>query len=84
MESVEGEIRNFTECVKTGQRSLLNEDVGLGVLEILGAAYLSELRGKRPVTPAEFREYSEEIGSQYEDDAAAGAAIIASLMEPYR
>lgn len=84
MESVEGEIRNFTECVKTGQRSLLNEDVGLGVMEILGAAYLSELRGRRPVTPAEFREYSEEIGGQYEDDAAAGAAIVASLMAPYR
>ena len=37
-ESVEGEIRNFVECVRSGVPSMLNEDVGLGVMEVLGSA----------------------------------------------
>jgi predicted dehydrogenase len=83
-DSHEKQIRNFIECVRSGQRSVLNEDVGLGIMEILGSAYLSEVRGRKPVTPAEFRQFSEEVASQYTDDASGGLAIVQALMQPYR
>ena len=82
-ESVEGEIRNFVECVRLGVPSILNEDVGLGVMEILGSAYLSEVRGRVAVSPDEFREFCEEVGSKYGSDMEAGAAIVSALMKPY-
>jgi hypothetical protein len=82
-ESVEGEIRNFVECVRQGVPSILNEDVGLGVMEILGSAYLSEVRGRLAVSPDEFKEFCEEVGSKYGSDLEAGAAIVSALMKPY-
>ena len=82
-ESVEGEIRNFVECVRSEVPSILNEDVGLGVMEILGSAYLSELRGRVAVSPGEFREFAQEVGSKYSSDMEAGAAIVSTLMKPY-
>jgi predicted dehydrogenase len=82
-DSHEKEIRNFIECIRSGQRSILNEDVGLGVMEILGSAYLSEVRGGRAVAPAEFHQFSQEIGSQHADDASGGLAIVEALMKPF-
>ena len=82
-ESVEGEIRNFVECVRFGVPSMLNEDVGLGVMEVLGSAYLSELRGRVAISPEEFKEFSEEVGSKQGSDMDAGAAIVSALMKPY-
>ncbi|MEM2922754.1 MAG: Gfo/Idh/MocA family oxidoreductase [Candidatus Bathyarchaeia archaeon] len=83
-ESVEGEIRNFVECVHQGVPSILNEDVGLGVMEILGSAYLSEVRGRVAVSPDEFREFCEEIGSRSSSYLEAGEVIVSALMKPYR
>ena len=82
-DSHEKEIRNFIQCIRSGQRSVLNEDVGLGVMQVLGSAYLSEVWGGRAVTPAEFRQFSQEIASKYEDDASAGLAIVQALMQPF-
>jgi len=82
-ESIEGEIRNFVECVRLGIPSILNEDVGLGVMEILGSAYLSEAWGRVAVSPDEFREFCEAIGSKCMSDLEAGDAIVSALMKPY-
>jgi len=82
-DSHEKQICNFIQCVRSGKRSALNEDAGLGVMEILGSAYLSEVRGRRTVTPAGFRQFSQEIASKYVDAASGGLAIVQALMQPF-
>ena len=57
-----GELNNFVQCILRGQRSVTNEDIGLESMAMVGAAYLSKLRG-RTVTLEEFKDWADEIGS---------------------
>jgi len=59
----------------------VNEEVAIGVMEIIGSAYLSELRGRVAITPEEFREFSNEIAQEHPEDP--DSAIIKELMKPY-
>ena len=56
-----GELNNFVQCILRKKPSLTNEDIGLESMAIVGASYLSKLRG-RTVTIDEFKEWAEEIG----------------------
>jgi len=54
----EMELSNAVACVKEGARSISNEDVGLGTTAAMGAAYLSEIKGRAAVTLEEFQDYA--------------------------
>ncbi len=82
-DSIRNEIRSFTESVRNGQRSICNEDIGIGTLEILGAAYLSEVRARRSVLLSEFRDFCETYAQKYPDEEVS-SRIIEYLMSPYR
>jgi predicted dehydrogenase len=56
-----GELNNFVQCILRGKPSMTNEDVGLRSMAMVGATYLSKLRG-RPVEIDEFVEWAEGIG----------------------
>jgi len=69
-------------CIREGKKSMVNEEVAIGVMEIIGSAYLSEIRGRVAIAPAEFREFSNEIAQEHPDDPVS--AIIRELMKPYQ
>jgi len=82
LDSIKRGIQNFVMCIREGKKSMTNEEVAIGVMEIIGSAYLSELRGRVAITPAEFREFSNEIAQEHPDDPVS--AIIKELMKPYQ
>ena len=82
LDSIKRGIQNFVMCVKEGKSSISNEEVAIGVMEILGSAYLSELRGRVSITPHEFREFCEETANKHPEDAPS--AITKELMKPYQ
>jgi predicted dehydrogenase len=55
------ELNNFVQCILRKQRSITNEDVGVESMAMVGASYLSKLKG-RTVTIDEFKAWAEEIG----------------------
>jgi len=57
------------ECVRKGVRSLSDEHFGAECSAIVGAAYLSQKRGKRAVTLAEFKRFANDIARRYPDSA---------------
>ena len=59
------EIANFVDCVRSGNASVLDQSVGLRVMEVLNAAYLSEYLGRKSVTVEELYEY---INQHQEED----------------
>ncbi|MDP7976658.1 MAG: hypothetical protein RAK25_05945, partial [TACK group archaeon] len=61
--SFEMELSNAVSCVKDGTRSISDEDIGLQTTVAMGAAYLSELKGRVAVTPEEFRDFAETFDS---------------------
>ncbi len=61
--SFEMELSNAVSCVKDGTRSISDEDIGLQTTIAMGAAYLSELKGRAAVTPEEFTDFAETFGS---------------------
>ncbi|GIV15915.1 MAG: 1-carboxy-3-chloro-3,4-dihydroxycyclo hexa-1,5-diene dehydrogenase [Armatimonadota bacterium] len=64
-----GEIRNMVECVRKGVRSISDEHFGAECSAIVGAAYLSQKRGKRAVTLTEFKRFANDIYRRYPDSA---------------
>ena len=77
------EIENFIQCVRQGRESILNERVAIGTMEVMGAAYLSELRGRKPVTPEEYREFCQSFVQNGKSDEEIILSIIHELMRPY-
>lgn len=78
------EIINFVECVRHEKASIIDDKVGAKVMEVIGSAYLSELRNRQPVTLEEFREFCQSQASQ--NGASQEDAIVSvskALMEPY-
>ena len=78
------EIKNFIECVRHNTTSIIDEEVGLRIMEVIGSAYLSELRDRQVVTPDEFRAFCEDLAAGAPDEETATLRIIKALMEPYR
>ena len=83
-ESFIAAIDNFARCIRAGEQSILNEQVGLGVMSVLNGAQLSELRGRTAVTPADVSEFCREIAGDAPDPWKGGDRIIAELSKPYR
>ncbi len=83
IDPIEKEIRNFVSCVREKSSSILNEAVGVSVMEILGSAYLSEVHGRSAVTLQEFRKFNDTIASSHKGKREVATAIIYSLMEPF-
>ncbi|MGQ9736544.1 MAG: Gfo/Idh/MocA family protein [Armatimonadota bacterium] len=73
-----GEIRNMVECVRKGVRPISDENFGAECSAIVGAAYLSQKRGKRAITLAEFKRFANDIARRYPD--TADAEMIARLL----
>jgi len=53
-----GEIRNMCNCVLNKVKPICDEKIGAETTAIVQAAYLSQKKGKMPVTLSEFREYA--------------------------
>jgi len=60
-QSFGGEIRNMCNCVLNKVKPLCDENIGAETTAIVQAAYLSQKRGKKPVTLQEFKKYALEI-----------------------
>jgi predicted dehydrogenase len=83
-ESFQGEILNFVRCISAGVPSLVNAEVGAGVMGILNAAQLSELRGRVAITPDELAAFSRETAGDAPDPWQGGDRIALALNQPYR
>jgi len=61
VQSFRDEIRNMCNCVLNGAKPLCNEYIGAETTAIVQSAYLSQKKGKKPVTLDEFKKYAEKI-----------------------
>jgi predicted dehydrogenase len=55
------EIRNMCNCILNKVEPLCNEKIGADTTAIVGAAYISQRKGKKAVTLDEFKEYALKI-----------------------
>jgi hypothetical protein len=53
-------------------------------MEVMGSAYLSELKGRKAVTIEDFRNFCSDLASKEQDREAAILRIVETLMEPYQ
>jgi len=60
-QSFQGEIRNMCNCVLSNTKPLCDENIGAETIAIVQSAYLSQKRGKKPVTLDEFKMYAQKI-----------------------
>mgnify|MGYP001626388040 CR=1 FL=1 len=74
--SFEMELSNALECLKDGNHSISDEDVGLETMVAVGGAYLSELKGRIAVTPDEFKDFAATFKS--------GEELVRTLIEGIR
>lgn len=83
-ESFQAEIQNFCRCIERGVPSILNADVGEGIIRVLSSAQLSELRQRTSVSPEDLADFSAKTAGDAPDPWQAGDRIVTALMEPYR
>ena len=80
-----GEIQNMVECIRIGQQSLMTAEFGADCSAIVGASYLSEMRGKKPVHLDEFKAFANEIAGRYPNDpVSADNALVDALLSAVR
>lgn len=61
MSSFAGEIKNMCNCILNNTRPFCDEKIGATSTALVGAAYLSQIKGMRPVTLKEFEDYALEF-----------------------
>jgi predicted dehydrogenase len=61
VQSFQGEIRNMCNCVLNGTKPICDEKIGAETTAIVQSAYLSQKKGKKPVTLEEFKKYAQKI-----------------------
>ncbi len=64
-----GEIRNMCNCILNGEKPLCDERIGAETTAIVQAAYLSQKKGKKPVSLEEFKEYALKLREKAGEDA---------------
>lgn len=69
-----GELRNIVTCIVENTKSECDERVGAESMAIAGAAYLSEMLGRKVVSLDEFKEYALQI-QEKEGDRASDVLI---------
>ena len=76
-----GEILNFIECVKHNAPSISDAKFGAECSAMVGAAYLSEQRGRKAVPVAEFKQFANDLAAKYPNDpAGADNALVDALL----
>lgn len=56
-----GEIRNMCNCVLNNVKPMCDEKIGTETTAIVQSAYLSQKKGRKPVTLEEFKKYAHKI-----------------------
>ncbi len=80
-----GEIQNMVECIRVNQQSLMTAQFGADCSAIVGASYLSEKQGKKPVHLDEFKAFALDIASKYPNDpTSADNALVDALLSAVR
>ena len=80
-----GEILNFIESVKHNAPSISDAKFGAECSAMVGAAYLSEQRGRKAVPVAEFKQFANDIAARYPNDpAGADNALVDALLSAVR
>ncbi|MEM1582741.1 MAG: Gfo/Idh/MocA family oxidoreductase [Candidatus Bathyarchaeia archaeon] len=69
VQSFAGEIRNMCNCILNNVRPICDEKIGAETTAIVQAAYLSQKRGKKPVTIDEFKKYAMKVRNREGDKA---------------
>jgi predicted dehydrogenase len=65
-----GEMRCMCRCILDGARPICDERVGAETQAIIGAAYLSEMRGRYAVGLDEFKQWALELQAAHGEDAS--------------
>jgi len=68
------EMRSICQCILNDARPICDERVGAETMAIIGAAYLSEVEGRRSVSLAEFKQHALELEKR-EGEGASDAMI---------
>lgn len=80
-----GEIQNMAECVRNNRQSIMTAEYGADCSAIVGASYLSEKQGKKPVHVEEFKAFARDIAARYPDDpTGADNALVDALLAAVR
>ncbi|MBS7607358.1 Gfo/Idh/MocA family oxidoreductase [Candidatus Bathyarchaeota archaeon] len=79
IQSFAGEIRNMCNCILSNMRPVCDENIGAETTAIVQAAYLSQKKGKRPVTLNEFKRYALKIREK--EGANASDILLRDLLK---
>ena len=82
IQSFQGEIRNMCNCILNRAKPLCNEYIGAETTAIVQSAYLSQKRGKKPVTLDEFKRYAQKIREK--EGKNASNVLLKDLLEGIR
>ena len=82
--SFRDEIINFIRCIRSGKQSMIDADLGVVTMQIIGAAQLSELRGRKSVTFDELAEFFSTFDDGSGDMQKIGDKIALELTKPFR
>lgn len=63
------QVKNMCQCILRGAKPQCNERVAADSMAIAGAAYLSQVRGRAPVTIEEFKAHARQLQSEHGDGA---------------
>jgi predicted dehydrogenase len=64
------QVKNMCQCILQGHKPQCDERIGAESMAIAGAAYLSQQRGRVPVSIEEFKEYAKDLEAKHGDQAA--------------
>ncbi|MEM2726369.1 MAG: Gfo/Idh/MocA family oxidoreductase [Candidatus Bathyarchaeia archaeon] len=79
IQSFAGEIRNMCNCILSNMRPVCDENIGAETTAIVQAAYLSQKKGKKPVTLNEFKRYALKIREK--EGANASDILLRDLLK---
>lgn len=79
IQSFAGEIRNICNCILSNMRPVCDENIGAETTAIVQAAYLSQKKGKKPVTLNEFKRYALKIRDK--EGAKASDILLRNLLK---
>ena len=74
-----GELRNMCRCILDGVRPICDQRVGAESQAIVGAGYLSEMRGRSAVSLEDFKQWA--LGIEQAKGEQASEAMIAAWLE---
>ena len=80
-----GEILNMVECVRHNTPSICSAEFGAECSAIVGAAYLSEMSGRKAVPVEDFKRFANKIADRFpHDPKSANDALVDALLSAVR